>query len=362
MHTLEWQRFDLKFKKPAKTSRGAYTQKTVFIIGLSNGTGFGIGEIATLPDLSIDGQVDYESLLPEIATMLHSEDGYAAVFENYSHLPALLFALESAEMQLQHKPGILVQSPFTIGEADILINGLVWMGTAEAMLEEAIGKLESGFSCMKFKVGAQDHDTECRMLEQVRKHPLGKKATIRLDANGAYAFDEVGHLLKDLHRFHIHSIEQPIKAGQWDAMQEVCAKSPIEIALDEELIGVPVDDAAKLLRYIQPDWIILKPSLLGGFSKCNNWIREAQEQNIGWWATSALESNIGLSHIAQWVSQFPLSMHQGLGTGSLFKENFPAQTHLRGEQLHFTQHSLFAQRGIAHLTALRLSLIPETQE
>jgi o-succinylbenzoate synthase len=359
MYTLVWQRFELTFKKPATTSRGTYTQKTIYIIGLSQGASFGLGEIATLPDLSIDGQVDYETILPEIAALLHTETEFTAVFEQYRHLPALLFALEAASMQLKHSPGILSNNPFVQGKEAIPINGLVWMGTPEVMLQEAIAKLEAGFKCLKFKVGAQEHDTECRMLEQVRQHPLGKKASLRLDANGAYAFDDAGLFLNDFKRFDIHSIEQPIKAGQWDAMQEICAKSPIDIALDEELIGVSTKDAAGMLRHIQPQWIILKPGLIGGFSQCNNWIHQAREQHMGWWATSALESNIGLSHIAQWVSSYPEKMHQGLGTGALFTHNFPSQTRLQGEQLQFIHHSMYTQTGVHQFSDLGLTLIPE---
>lgn len=359
MYTLDWQRFDLTFKKPATTSRGIYTHKTIYIIGLSQGTSFGIGEIATLPDLSIDGQVNYDAILPEIAEVLRGAAAVNEVLEQYQHLPALCFALEAAAMQLSKSPGMLSNNPFVQGKDTIPINGLVWMGSPEAMLQEAVTKLEAGFNCLKFKVGAQEHDAECRMLEQVRKHPLGQKVSIRLDANGAYAYDDAGLFLNDFKRFNIHSIEQPIRAGQWDAMQELCAKSPIDIALDEELIGVLTKDAAGMLRHIQPQWIILKPSLIGGFSRCNTWIQQAREQHIGWWATSALESNIGLSHIAQWVSSYPEKMHQGLGTGALFTHNFPSQTRLQGEQLQFIHHSMYTHAEIGQLSDLGLTLIPE---
>jgi L-alanine-DL-glutamate epimerase-like enolase superfamily enzyme len=199
------------------------------------------------------------------------------------------------------------------------------MDTKEEMLKQAFEKIESGFNCIKFKVGAIDFDEECRMLEAIRKKYSSFNIEIRLDANGAFKNDEALHQLKELSRFDIHSIEQPIKPKQLDLMQELCKKSTIAIALDEELIGVDVErDGKKLLRYINPQFIILKPTLIGGFSLSEKWIHFATEMNIGWWATSALESNIGLNAIAQWTSSLDTNLPQGLGTGGLYSNNIPS--------------------------------------
>jgi len=198
------------------------------------------------------------------------------------------------------------------------------MADTETMYREAISKIESGFNCIKLKVGALDFDEECRLLEKIRKKYNAFKTEIRLDANGAFYADDVFEKLNNLKRFDIHSIEQPLKPNHHHLMQEVCAKSKISIALDEELITVNINDALNVLKYIKPAFIIIKPTLIGGFNNADAWINAAQQLNIGWWATSALESNIGLNAIAQWVFGKQIKLHQGLGTGSLYTNNIPS--------------------------------------
>jgi len=336
---LHWEKHTLSFIKPAKTSRGEYTEKPHWLIYLSQNGIIGCGEAAPLPDLSIDGQAPIDETLTQLQYFaaeplplnewLRLTDGY----------PSLQFALECAFLDVQNGgKGVLFPGPFTEGEKSIPFNGLVWMDTIEGMWEEARQKIEKGFTCLKFKVGAIDTDSECRLLEKVRalKNEFG--LTIRLDANGAWAPEEAPYHLKEFSRFKVHSIEQPIKAGQADAMQELCAKNPIPVALDEELIGISKDGAELLLKKIKPAFIVLKPTLLGGFTACDHWIEVAQKHNIGWWVTSALEGNIGLSAIAQWVSAKNNPMHQGLGTGALYKNNFAPRTRAEKDQMWFLQN------------------------
>ncbi len=310
----------LNFIKPARTSRGEILLHEVYYIELREGNRIGYGEAAPLKGLSVDDRPDFEHKLKDCCRNIN--DGLPLAALDLSGFPALQFAFEAAALGLQfHEPFQHFDTDFYQG-SPIKINGLVWMNTQAEMLEEAFAKAEQGFDCIKFKVGALDFDEECRMLEQFRKRYTAFKAELRLDANGAFATSDAIEKLGELARFDIHSIEQPIKAGQRDWMQELCAKTPIPIALDEELIGIDVQhEGGALLKYIRPQFIILKPTLLGGFANADYWVKLAQQQQMGWWATSALESNIGLNAIAQWCSTHQLSLPQGLGTGSLYTNN-----------------------------------------
>ena len=254
-----------------------------------------------------------------------------------NELPSLRFGLETALLDLQHQEdGILFPSDFTAGKTGIQINGLIWMGTKDFMFEQIKQKLDVGFSCLKLKIGAIDFKEELSLLNYVRQHFNTNELELRLDANGAFDYNTANDKLEHLSRFHIHSIEQPIKQGQWEEMNRLCENSPIPIALDEELIGIQtVEKKRECLLSIRPQYIILKPSLVGGLAKSDEWIAEAENLNIKWWATSALESNIGLNAIAQWTATKNVSMPQGLGTGQLFKNNIDSSLYLEGEKLYF---------------------------
>jgi L-alanine-DL-glutamate epimerase-like enolase superfamily enzyme len=229
--------------------------------------------------------------------------------------------------------GFFFESDFTNGKKGIPINGLIWMGRQEKMLEQIKDKLQHGFSCIKIKVGAINFDEEVSLLKFIRQKFPKDVIEIRLDANGAFTNKNVFENLETLSAFDIHSIEQPVKDGQFELMKKICSSSPIPIALDEELIGVKYDNQLKLLQFISPQYIILKPSLLGGFESANRWITFAEQEKIKWWATSALESNTGLSAIAQWVATKNNSLMQGLGTGSLYSNNMPSSLQIRNGYL-----------------------------
>jgi o-succinylbenzoate synthase len=328
----------LKFITPARTSRGAYSQKYSWLLTLSENGFTGIGEASPLPDLSLDMQADRcneGENLGDIFNRIYSLDSFEHEITKY---PSLSFAYECALLDLKMKNnGIIFENSFTKKQYGIPINGLVWMNNTDSMLLEAEKKIAEGFQCIKFKVGALDHDAECKMLEAIRKKYSAFKIELRLDANGAFTKEDVLEKIKDLARFEIHSLEQPIKAGQTDPMAEICSKSKIPIALDEELIYVlfAEENFYKLLQNINPKFIVLKPTLLGGFRICNEWINAANKLRIGWWATSALEGNIALNHIAQWVSTKSNTLYQGLGTGLLFENNFKAGTEIRDGKLWF---------------------------
>lgn len=327
----------LTFKKPAKTSRGEYIEKPSWLLQLSENHKIGVGEASPLSDLSLDGTIDFHSVLENLPNQLSSSD-IAHFLESWKPggseaMPAMRFALHCAYLDLINQGnGTWINSSFTRYEKGIPINGLVWMNEIDAMEEEAKQKVECGFRCIKFKVGALDFDDECRLLERIRKVYSSNKLEIRLDANGAFESDTALQQIKELNRFEIHSIEQPIKPGQ-DFLEKICAESKIDVALDEELIGLSIESGKKLIRRCKPKYIILKPSLLGGIDLCDEWIKIAQDNKIGWWATSALEGNIGLYAISQWVSKYENNTYQGLGTGSLFIENFPPKTVVKGEDL-----------------------------
>lgn len=278
----------------------------------------GIGECSYIEGLSIDPLEAYESKLLELS----KADDFRMV--HLSQFPSIQCGLEMALLDWQNG-GIrkYFDSPFYSGAIGIPINGLLWMGNLSYLNAQLEEKLQAGFRCIKMKVGALPFEQECSILEQIRNRFDASQLELRLDANGAFTPDIAHERLKTLSQFHIHSIEQPIAQRQWSAMRKLVEAQIIPVALDEELIGYD-DEPALLLEQIKPEYIILKPSLHGGFNRCNQWIEAAESQHIGWWATSALESNIGLMAIAQWCATKNNSMPQGLGTGSLYLNNIPA--------------------------------------
>ena len=324
----------LHFKQPAGTSRGVYTTRKIWLVHLFDSLHEGVGECAPLLDLSCDARPDYEEVLEGFCQSL-CETGEID-YEALRTYPSMLFGLETALLNLQQGDQ-LFDTAFSRGEVGIPINGLVWMGSYDEMLKRMEEKLEKGFRCVKLKIGAIDFDQELDLVKRIRERFSFHEVELRLDANGAFPFEEALYKLELLSQYAIHSIEQPIKAGQWAYMAELCRESPLPIALDEELIGVNDPEMkANMLNIIKPRYIILKPSLHGGMMGCREWIEAAKQQGIGSWITSALESNIGLNAIAQFASDVygdDIRMPQGLGTGQLFTDNIPLPLEIRGDQL-----------------------------
>lgn len=327
----------LHFKQPAKTSRGAYTTRRVWYLHLTNDDcpgREGIGECAPLPDLSCDARPDYETILRRFCTEIEQRGGLDP--EALRDYPSMLFGLETAFRHYERHSYALWDTPFSRSEAGIPINGLIWMADYERMLAQIETKLASGFRCVKLKIGAINFEDELRLLRYIRRHFSAKEIELRVDANGAFAPSDALEKLERLAELDLHSIEQPIRAGQWETMARLTATTPLPIALDEELIGVN-DPAEKerLLDTIRPQYIILKPSLHGGMRGANEWIRMADERKTGWWITSALESNIGLNAIAQWCATFDNPRPQGLGTGALFTDNVAMPLSIRRDCLWY---------------------------
>lgn len=329
----------LEFITPAKTSRGTYQKKEIKILKIRLNGKEGSGEISPLPDLSIDAHVEFENILPELTTHLNNQTHLLDLLNIYSHFPSFCFGLECAfQDYLNGGHGKLFNNPFTEGRIGIPINGLIWMNQSESMFEEGLKKWKEGYKCLKVKIGSLDFDEECRLLEKLRKMGNAFKLELRVDANGAFDSNEALIKLHELKRFQLHSIEQPVKPGQWDLMEELCAKSPVKIALDEELIGSFSEEKKYLLLIkIKPHYLVLKPTLIGGFTHSQNWIEQANSLGINWWVTSALESNIGLSAIAQWIGNFPVQTFHGLGTGMLFTKNFPAKFSLQNGTMYYQE-------------------------
>lgn len=339
MLTATYKKQELVFKEAGGTSRGVLNTKPSWFIKIQNNQGiFGIGECSIIPGLSMDDRPDLDEIIADVC--ININDYVLDYHQQLKDVPALRFAVETAMkgLEMEH-PYELYPSQFMNGTEPIVINGLIWMGEAETMLKRIDEKLQQGFSCLKLKVGAIDFNEELSLLRHIRNRYSEKDLELRLDANGAFAPEEALFKLKALSSFKIHSIEQPIKAGQYEDMYQLCRKTPIPIALDEELIGVN-DMSAKeeLLRVITPQYIILKPSLLGGVMASDEWISIADELNIDWWATSALEANIGLNTIAQWVATKYSSLRQGLGTGQVFTNNLRSPLYLKGQELYYDLH------------------------
>lgn len=327
----------LHFKFAARTSRGVYLTKQLYYILLHGEQGrVGVGEAAPLPDLSADYGPAYYSHLCHLCKRVEQQE-IALTDPLFRQYPSILFALETAYASLASPKGYtLFPSPFTQGAMKMRINGLIWMGEQQEMLNAIAKKLDAGFSCLKLKVGNLRHDAELSILQQIRKAFSAQQLEIRLDANGAFAPSEVMHILHQYARYHIHSIEQPIAKGNWELMRNIVEHSPIPIALDEELIGVyQKQRKQELLQTIRPHYIVLKPTLHGGLCGADEWIALCEQQQVGWWATSALESNVGLQAIAQWVARYRPTNVQGLGTGLLYTLNVATPLTLQGEQLSF---------------------------
>ena len=329
-----FKKYTLNFKKASGTSRGVYTTRDSWFIFLTDGTNTGIGECAPLPDLSIESLKRMSAKLLQVC----EEIGYFSQFpEDLQTWPSIRFGLETALLDLKNGGHqILFPSAFTRGEEGIPINGLIWMGAPEFMKQQIRSKLEAGFRCIKMKIGALDFETEFELLKTIRSEFSPEEITLRVDANGAYSLKIALENLKRLSDLQIHSIEQPIEAGHWAEMAELCRKSPVPIGLDEELTGISSrTEMQKMMETIRPDYLILKPSLHGGFAGCEKWIEQAAKYRTGWWITSALESNIGLNAIAQWTFQLNATAEQGLGTGQLFTNNFDSPLEITSDQLWF---------------------------
>lgn len=330
----------LHFKQPAGTSRGVYTERHSWFVSIRDGKRTGIGECAPLPQLSCDDISDYADVLRGFCDQVEQTGDIP--YEAMRDYPSMLFGLETALLNLRNG-NQLFDTAFSRGEVGIPINGLVWMGSYNEMLNRMEQKLDQGFHCVKLKIGAIDFDHELDLIKRIRSRFSHHEVELRVDANGAFPFDEALYKLELLSQYNIHSIEQPIHAGQWSFMSELCRESPLPIALDEELIGVnDPDQKRQMLNIIRPRYIILKPSLHGGMMGTHEWINIARDMGIGSWITSALESNVGLNAIAQFCSSVygdSITMPQGLGTGQLFTDNIPLPLEIRSDKLWILKNS-----------------------
>ena len=330
-----YKKYILNFKRPSGTSRGVLTVKETWFIKIEDGGKFGYGECGILRGLSIDDRPDYEQKLKWACENIQL--GKKELWEELIEFPSIQFGIEMAFQSLENKNKFeLFPSAFTKGEDAIAINGLIWMGEKDFMKSQIEDKLKSGFDCIKMKIGAIDFDTEIELLKYIRSQYSAEEIELRVDANGAFDPKNALEKLKRLSELKLHSIEQPIRQGNWEEMARLCAETPLPIALDEELIGIfDVTKKRKLLQTIQPQYLIFKPSLIGGFKGTQQWIDLAVANNMGWWNTSALESNIGLNAISQFTYQKEVKMPQGLGTGSLYTNNIESPLEVKDGKISY---------------------------
>jgi len=338
MLQARFQKHTLQFKIPGGTSRGVLKTKDswfVFIWDEKRPEIKGIGECSIIRGLSIDPWREFESVLERLCIDINNFDYWLK--DGLTLFPAIRFVLETALKDLENGgKRLLFPSGFTDGKQAIPINGLIWMGEPDFMRRQITEKIEKGFRCIKLKIGAINFDEELGLLKSIRNEFNEDGLELRVDANGGFTPDEAKEKLHRLAELKVHSIAQPIRQNQWEEMARLCETTPIPIALDEELIGIKdEEELQKMLTTIHPQYIILKPSLLGGLSQSEMFIREAEKQRIGWWVTSALESNIGLNVIAQWIATLNNPLPQGLGTGQLFTNNIPSPLYIENAQLYF---------------------------
>ena len=338
MYSAHYSRYVLQFKTPGGTSRGVLTEKESWFIHLRH-SDFPektvIGECGILRGLSADDRTGYEDKLKEVCSRVN--EPFEDLYESLREWPSIQFGLEMAFKGLDQEGEYLYYpSEFTAGNYGIPINGLVWMGSKENMLKQIEEKIDLGFSCIKMKIGAIDFEEELACLKFIRSKYTPEEIEIRVDANGAFSTGEALSKLEQLAEFKLHSIEQPIAVNQLQAMADLCKETPLPIALDEELIGIyyPKEKEA-LLDKINPQYIILKPSFIGGWKGTQEWIDAAEARDIDWWITSALESNIALNAIAQYTATLHPKIPQGLGTGGLFTNNIERPLEIRKGHLWF---------------------------
>jgi o-succinylbenzoate synthase len=332
-----YQKYTLDFKRPSGTSRGILTQKETWFLVLEKEGKTGIGECGILRGLSADDRPDYEEKLQWVCE--HISLGEKLLWESLLEFPSIQFGVEMAFRSLaSESPFLLFPSEFTLGKKSIPINGLVWMGDEKFMKQQIEEKIAQGFTCIKLKIGAIEFEKELRLLGFIRQNFTPEQIEIRVDANGAFSETEALYKINQIAGFQIHSIEQPIQKKQHDTMSFLCKNTSLPIALDEELIGVfSFTEKEALLQKIKPQYIILKPSFIGGFRGSDEWIFLAEKYKIGWWITSALESNIGLNAIAQYTFLKQNPMPQGLGTGALFTNNFDCPLEVKKGQLFYNE-------------------------
>jgi len=326
-----FKKHTLQFTIPGGTSRGILKTKDSWILKISDENISGYGEVSIIPGLSLDDSSQVEKVLETVCQEI--ENGKNDFSERIEKFPSVYFAIEMAFKDFQSGgKGILFENDFSLGKSGIRMNGLVWMNPIDVMKKDAEKKIKQGFHCLKFKIGSYDFSDEFELLKYFR-NTYGHQLEIRVDANGAYNDNNVFQVMEKLEELNIHSIEQPIKPKQYALMKRICSECKVPVALDEELIGIKISEMKNVLDEIKPAYLILKPSLLGGFQMSDLWLRLANERKIDWWVTSALESNIGLNAVAQWVAEFDLNLPQGLGTGSLYDNNFHSPLEVRGENL-----------------------------
>jgi len=333
--TASYKKYILKFKRPSGTSRGVLTEKETWFLKISDGNNFGIGECGILRSLSYDDRPNYEEQLKWVCNNINI--GEEMLWEELREFPSIQFGVEMAFKSLKAEdPFLMFPSAFTSGEKTIPINGLIWMGDKQFMKEQISEKIEAGFSCIKLKIGAIDFETELHLLKSIRENFSEKDIELRVDANGAFSPKNALRKLELLSKFQLHSIEQPIKQGQVSEMANLCRKTPLAIALDEELIGVTdVTEKGNLIQTINPHYAIFKPSLIGGIRGTEEWRRICEAQNVDWWITSALESNVGLNAIAQYTFTLDSDLPQGLGTGGLYTNNFESPLQVKNGNIEY---------------------------
>ncbi|MEP2935146.1 MAG: o-succinylbenzoate synthase [Gilvibacter sp.] len=332
-----YYKHNLEFKRPSGTSRGVLHNKATYFLRLQDGDSWGIGECAVLAGLSVDDRPDYEQKLQWACDNIQS--GLATLLAALEEFPSIQFGLEMAFASLAaSNPFVLIPSAFTTEQSPIAINGLIWMGDTAFMKKQIEEKIAQGFDCIKMKIGAIDFDQELEILKAIRAEYSPQDIELRVDANGAFSPEMALEKLKRLSEFNLHSIEQPIAVKQWEQMAALCEASPLPIALDEELIGITqASERQSMLAQIDPAYIILKPSLIGGFAGTDAWIAAAQEKSIKWWITSALESNIGLNAICQYTFAKNSNLPQGLGTGSLYTNNIESPLVVANGTIYYKQ-------------------------
>ncbi len=330
-----YKKYILHFKQPGGTSRGVLHTKETYFLKIEEDNKIGIGECALFKGLSADDRPDYEEKLKWLCLNIHLDKDF--LMEELLEFPSIQFGLEQALLSYKSKdPFELILSDFTKGNDYIEINGLIWMGDKSFMQKQIKEKLKLGFTTIKLKIGAIDFNAELDLLKSIRNEFPIDEIELRVDANGAFHPKGALEKLKQLSEFQLHSIEQPIKARQWEEMAGLCRKTPLPIALDEELIGIfKTSEKEEMIQLIKPQYIILKPSLVGGFYGANEWIDISENNNVNWWITSALESNIGLNAIAQYTYTLQNKMPQGLGTGGLFTNNFTSPLKVENGALYY---------------------------
>ena len=331
---IAWAPYRIPFVTPYQTAHGASTHRTGLILRLETDTGFvGLGEANLDPSRP---EQDAEAIYPHVealarALLASTPDEYHEALEEHATggdaERAAHCAIETALADAGGRSSggslaTLLASQFA-GEASIVhqrvrVNATIAQQRTEAAAHAALLAVAAGFSCVKLKVGMEPSiDAEVQRVKTIRE-VIGPDTKLRLDANGAWREDVAIETIKALEPYEIELIEQPVPAGDFDALDRVRAALTTTIAADEAVVDYETAERA----IHSADAVVLKPMRLGGASVTRYLAQFAAASGLGVVITTTIDTGIGTVmalHVA--ASLLDDGRAHGLATASLLQHD-----------------------------------------